>query len=61
MDIVIEAAFDSLPDDVRERLALALADACTDPYAMTTPAYEAAIQACRHLVDDPANALPENQ
>lgn len=37
MDIVIEAAFDALPDDVRERLALSLADACTDPYAVTTP------------------------
>ncbi|MEV5936348.1 hypothetical protein AB0L56_27355 [Streptomyces sp. NPDC052079] len=37
MDVVIEAAFDALPDDVRERLALALADACSDPYASTTP------------------------
>lgn len=38
-----------------------LADWPTDPYALTTPAYEAAIQACRHFVDDPANSLPENQ
>jgi hypothetical protein len=37
MDVVIEAAFDALPDDVRERLALALADACADPYAATAP------------------------
>jgi hypothetical protein len=33
----------------------------TDPTAMSTPAYDAAIRACRHLVDDPANSLPENQ
>ncbi|MEV4508113.1 hypothetical protein AB0K00_04045 [Dactylosporangium sp. NPDC049525] len=33
----------------------------TDPNAMTTPAYEGAIQACRHLLDDPANQLPENR
>ena len=33
----------------------------TDPLAMTTPAYDAAIRACRHLLDDPANNLPENQ
>lgn len=37
MDVVIEAAFDALPDDVRERLAMAFADACTDHYAVTTP------------------------
>jgi len=33
----------------------------TDPDAMTGPAYDAAIRACRHLLDDPANGLPENQ
>jgi hypothetical protein len=33
----------------------------TDPNAMATPAYDAAVRACRSLVDDPANALPENQ
>jgi hypothetical protein len=33
----------------------------TDPGAMSTPEYDAAVQACRHLVDDPANSLPENQ
>lgn len=33
----------------------------TDPYAMATPAYNAAIQVCRHLLDDPANNLPGNQ
>ncbi len=32
----------------------------TDPGAMSTPEYDAAINACRHLVDDPANLLPEN-
>jgi hypothetical protein len=32
----------------------------TDPGAMTTPEYDAAVHACRHLVDDPANSLPEN-
>lgn len=29
----------------------------TDPGAMGTPAYDAAVQACRHLVDDPAANL----
>jgi hypothetical protein len=33
----------------------------TDPQAMSTPAYDAAIRACRHLYDDPANQLPENR
>jgi hypothetical protein len=33
----------------------------TDPGAMSTPEYDAATNACRHLVDDPANSLPENQ
>jgi hypothetical protein len=38
-----------------------MADWPTDPGAMSTPEYDAAIRACRHLVDDPANSLPENR
>jgi hypothetical protein len=33
----------------------------TDYSYMYTPEYEAALRACRHLLDDPANDLPENQ
>lgn len=32
-----QAVWDGLPDEVRERLALALADACVDPFAVTDP------------------------
>jgi hypothetical protein len=38
-----------------------MADWPTDPGAMSTPEYDAAVRACRHLVEDPANSLPENQ
>jgi hypothetical protein len=41
--------------------ASGIADWPTDPMAMTTPAYDSAIRACRHLLDDPANNLPENK
>jgi hypothetical protein len=33
----------------------------TDMSWLTTPEYEAALAKCRHLVDDPANDLPENR
>jgi hypothetical protein len=33
----------------------------TDNSNQETPEYEAAVRACRHLIDDPANDLPENR
>ncbi|MEV6781201.1 hypothetical protein [Streptomyces sp. NPDC051098] len=37
IDPVVQAVYDSLPDDVASTLTLALAEVCDDPFARTDP------------------------